>query len=63
MDKLESLGQQLSQVTMYDIKSYYNQVRYTFLRLLRLWRTWGLIDIDHDCAGKEHHPQRGRDGG
>jgi len=27
MDRLESLGNQLSQITMYDIKSMYNQVR------------------------------------
>ena len=35
MDALEKLGNQLSQVTMYDIKSYYNQVRVgrTFLLL------------------------------
>lgn len=26
MDRLESLAGQLSQVTMYDLKSYYNQV-------------------------------------
>lgn len=27
MDRLESLGNTLSQITMYDIKSMYNQVR------------------------------------
>lgn len=27
MDRLESLGNALSQITMYDIKSVYNQVR------------------------------------
>ncbi|KAF8575391.1 ENTH-domain-containing protein [Ramaria rubella] len=27
MDRLESLGSQLSQITMYDIKSYYNQAK------------------------------------
>lgn len=27
MDRLGELGSQLSQLTMYDIKSYYNQVR------------------------------------
>jgi hypothetical protein len=32
MDRLESLGTQLSQITMYDIKSYYNQVRNCGLR-------------------------------
>jgi len=28
MDRLESLGSQLSQITMYDIKTMYNQVRF-----------------------------------
>lgn len=27
MDRLESLGNSLSQITLYDIKSMYNQVR------------------------------------
>jgi len=39
MERIEALGQQLSQITMYDIKSVYNQVivphllrlRYTYL--------------------------------
>ena len=34
MDALEKLGNQLSQVTMYDIKSYYNQVRVSRTMLL-----------------------------
>jgi epsin len=29
MDRLESLGNTLSQITLYDIKSVYNQVRKT----------------------------------
>ena len=30
MDRLESLGNSLSNLTMYDIKSMYNQVRFSF---------------------------------
>lgn len=30
MDRLEALGNTLSQITLYDIKSVYNQVRKTF---------------------------------
>jgi hypothetical protein len=32
MDRLEALGSTLSQITMYDIKSMYNQVRLGFFR-------------------------------
>ncbi len=34
MDRLESLGNTLSNITLYDIKSMYNQVR--LISLLRL---------------------------
>ena len=30
MDRLESIGNTLSQITLYDIKSVYNQVRKTY---------------------------------
>ena len=35
MDKIEALGGALSQITMYDIKSYYNQVRFDFSPVVR----------------------------
>jgi hypothetical protein len=34
MDRLEALGTTLSQMTMYDIKSMYNQVRPLFFILV-----------------------------
>lgn len=39
MDRLESLGSQISQLTMYDIKSYYNQVREKFVE-----QVMGMLD-------------------
>lgn len=51
MDKLESLTSQLSQITMYDIKSMYNQVS-------------GLAvceDEQLSPAGQKRRPQRQRD--
>ena len=53
MDRLEALGNTLSQVTLYDIKSMYNQVRET----LRSNRTPA-----QDDTGQKRCSQRQRDG-
>jgi hypothetical protein len=56
MDKLESLSSTLSNLTMYDIKSMYNQVLpITTLPESELL-TWTM-------TGKECRPERQRDGG
>ena len=54
MDRLESLGNALSQITMYDIKSMYNQVRKDRYAPVR----------DHSCPlpGEECGVQCQRDG-
>lgn len=44
MDRLESLGSTLSQITLYDIKSMYNQVRKTF--------PFGRIFVEGDTGQK-----------
>jgi hypothetical protein len=54
MDRLEALGSALSQVTMYDIKSMYNQVRP---------RPAPRAHAADKCAGEEHGHERRRDGG
>ena len=36
MDRLEALGNTLSQITLYDIKSVYNQVRKPFTSIASL---------------------------
>ena len=57
MDRLEALGNSLSQMTIYDIKSYYNQVcGESFVQRF--------IDnrADTDNAGQEHGHERFRDG-
>lgn len=58
MDKIESLGNQLSQITMYDIKSMYNQVR---LRFGRHERARAMFTICH--TGEEYGLERVGDGG
>lgn len=54
MDRLESLGNTISQITLYDIKSMYNQVR----KILRFRR----IFVEDD-AGQKCCAQRQRNGG
>ena len=63
MDRLESLGNALSNITMYDIKSMYNQVRSPTICLRLCLRrrlfSWG----SHGVLGEERRAQRQRDGG
>ena len=54
MDRLESLGNTISQITLYDIKSMYNQVQKT-LRFRRIFV--------EDDAGQKCCAQRQRNGG
>lgn len=55
MDRLESLSNTISQITLYDIKSMYTQV-------------WTCVSRLHNFSyfllpGQEHGPQCQRDGG
>ena len=43
MDKLESIGSSLSNLTLYDIKSMYNQVR--FISLVLSVRAGGRVEL------------------
>lgn len=57
MDRIEALGNQLSQITMYDIKSMYNQVGEFGVCFPQLLTSLG-------CAlGKKYGAKRVRDGG
>jgi hypothetical protein len=46
MDRLESLGNTLSQITLYDIKTMYNQVSFLW-RNLHSFVGDGLTDLAH----------------
>lgn len=48
MDRLEALGSTLSQITLYDIKSMYNQVRKT----LRFRRIFAEGDAGQKCRAQ-----------
>ena len=62
MDKLESIGSSLSNLTLYDIKSMYNQVR--FISLVLSVRAGGRVELMRLDAfvGKECSIQCKRDG-
>ena len=51
MDRLESLGNALSQITMYDIKSMYNQVCWVVVLSSEVAHIW-------DGPGQERRTQR-----
>jgi hypothetical protein len=57
MDRIESLGNTISNLTMYDIKSMYNQVRILFCGIPTLVICWAvgvvLMHLDADIIGKE----------
>ncbi len=55
MDTFEALRDQVSKITIYDIKSMYNQVR--------LISSIHPIASTHLSVGEEYGPQRQRDGG
>lgn len=57
MDRLEALGSQLSQITMYDIKSMYNQVG-CFARP----DAPNHSHLSAVCTGQEYDAERDRDG-
>jgi hypothetical protein len=55
MDTFEALRDQVSKITIYDIKSMYNQVRLT--------SSIHLAASTHPSVGEEYGSQRQRDGG
>jgi hypothetical protein len=69
MDRLESLGNTLSSLTLYDIKTMYNQVLYIFHnRVPRVISAIGAggVELMYICGcyvGKKRRPQCQRDGG
>ena len=54
MERLESLTTTLQNITLYDIKSMYNQVQFSSIL------TNVILTLD---VGQERRPQRERDGG
>ena len=53
MERLESLTTTLQNITLYDIKSMYNQVQFSSI----------LTNVVLTNVGQERRPQRERDGG